>query len=250
MKQLRSEFVSREIKVRKAGFTLIELLVVIAIIAILAGMLLPALSNAKQRAQSSLCNSNVRQQALATFLYADDHEDQLPFPWWYNAANDDANKNNYQTLIAAYIKGATFVAGSTTLTSDFAKNVFKCPTRLMENHWRQFKTFNGTGNPWKISYAMNQFVLASFPAAVTSSKTAKLSSVKRPSDTFMIADVSKDLNHPAITILARQADGTYDVGYRHGTKYPLGKANLATMDGHTTAFSLRQTNNIIMEFKK
>src|SRR5205085_6606510 len=153
--------------------------VVIAIIAILAGLLLPALRRAKLQAQTTLCKSNVRQQGIATVLYAHDQDDQLPFAWWYNASNDDASKNNYQTLIASYIKGATFVAGSTTPTSDFAKNVFKCPTRMLENHWRQFKTFNGTGNPWKISYAMNQFVLASFPAAVTSSKTAKLSSVKR-----------------------------------------------------------------------
>jgi len=233
-----------------AAFTLIELLVVIAIIAILASMLLPALSKAKLQAQSALCRSNVKQQGLATFLYVDDNNDQLPFAWWYNAANDDANKNNYQTLIVNYIKSSAFRAGTATTNSDFAQNVFRCPARLLENHWRQFRNYSGTGNPWKISYAMNQYVLLSFPPSVTSPKTAKLTSVPRPTDTFLIADVSKDLNHPAITILGKESDGSYDVGYRHGSKYPLGKANLSAMDGHVTAFSALHTSGIIMEFKK
>ena len=234
-----------------SAFTLIELLVVIAIIAILAGMLLPALSRAKSQASKTKCLSNLKQIGIAMALYADDNQDQMPYAWWYNAANDSADVNNFHYLLQPYLKRTAFKAGTTTANSDFDSLIYPCPDRLKENHYRQYRNYGPgiPGNPWKISYALSQFTLTSFPPAVTSPRTEKMSSVPQPSETLAGVDVSLELNHPAVSSLARNSDGTYDLGFRHGNRHPDGAANILYFDFHTGSRTRRQTNDLILNFK-
>src|SRR5437870_1336999 len=97
----------------KKGFTLIELLVVIAIIAILAGLLLPALAHAKEQGRTARCISNSRQMGIALTLYVQDFQH---YPAWRFAGS---NGSNYWWFDA--------LASSLTKWTNNA-SVFRCPS--------------------------------------------------------------------------------------------------------------------------
>ncbi len=93
-----------------SGFTLIELLVVIAIIAILAGMLLPALSKAKGKASTTKCVGNNKQLGLSTLLYKDDFDDRFPFGIQITGGGNEASLLDSRGWVAQLIR---YMGGTT-----------------------------------------------------------------------------------------------------------------------------------------
>ena len=88
---MKTQLFNRKCSRSNRAFTLIELLVVIAIIAILAAMLLPALSKAKGQGQRIKCLGNIKQILLSTHLYVLDYNDILPYTSWSSGTMNKAN---------------------------------------------------------------------------------------------------------------------------------------------------------------
>jgi len=183
----------------KRGFTLIELLVVIAIIAILAGLLLPALAKAKQKGQSTICLNELKQVGLAMLMFSDENDDMIPrtagIPSGWSPALGSAGKSTrgWPELMSYMSEGGT------------EKNhrnikIFMCPSYPIPN--------NIPNKGQVVTYVVNAWDTAS--ATCTSSPTglSKITNFNLPSDSAYLLDNeggtdNQGINRPIITSFQR-----------------------------------------------
>ena len=218
---------------RERRFTLIELLVVIAIIAILASMLLPALNQAREKANASHCFSNQKQIAQSILFYVNDNGDF--FPPFYDYGTPAENWI-YKLFNGKYAtSGAVFFCKS---QKNWTANGFLPPQFIADP--LKYKT------PSNVSYGYNyEYIGGSGRAGGTSRQLCKATQVKQPSKTILMADIIASPERYTIGGYVLMANYRTDrKGYdgfpdtRHS-----GGVNVSWVDGHVSFASGINTYN-------
>jgi prepilin-type N-terminal cleavage/methylation domain-containing protein/prepilin-type processing-associated H-X9-DG protein len=217
------------LRARISAFTLIELLVVVAIVAILAGLLLPALGAAKARARTTRCVASFQQFAVALQLYAQDHDDALPpnadgrdappeARWvqgWLGLPGPDGTNTLFlrQSLLAPYVGGEV--------------KIWQCPAA-------RAVTVGGITQPRVRTVSLNGF-LGSPVASPAAQTYRRLGGLPRPAMTFTFLDEREQTINDGSFALQWDFDPVVPAAWvlrdKPGTRHRDG-AVLAFADGH------------------
>mgnify|MGYP000874956259 CR=1 FL=1 len=212
----------------KRNFTLIELLVVIAIIAILAAMLLPALSNARSKAKQISCTSNLKQLGLSFNQYAQEYSDWLP-PYYQGSSGTD--RWHWTSTMIVY-GGA---AGKTFLCPGMAEDSYGDYRRATGEWVSQPANYNKTFAKHPAYGMANSFIKSVDSDNVHSAP--KINKIRKPSGVALLMDAYYTSNTArGYFILAKL--WTVSTSYAMVDNRHLNGANVLFIDGHVEYFPI------------
>jgi prepilin-type N-terminal cleavage/methylation domain-containing protein/prepilin-type processing-associated H-X9-DG protein len=225
---------------RKRGFTLIELLVVIAIIAILAAILFPVFSRAREQARKTQCLSNLKQIGTALMMYCQDWDESLPVETTWCNRPDDKNNLQYYVRLGPYVKNW---------------QIWACPSARVDTcggiaipHHAVPQMINAGWVPpnFKLHYGYSENIQNSFPenrqwANCGALDRSKLANIPEPAVSPVIADCMGLMNsgwrigYANVCAAGCNPDRRTENNTRHN-----GGSNVLFADGHAKFFSADQ----------